>query len=87
MVSITSEDPGTWTASDARIEVVEAGGTEATVSLSIEANGQLTPMPLGSQAPVATDGFQGSGAYTCVGGVLTIHVEDGGIPITAVFDR
>lgn len=87
VVTITSEDPGTWIANDARIQVVEAGGSEATVSLAIEVGDQLTPMPVGSQVPVETDGFQGSGAYTCVGDVLTIHVDDEGIPITAVFDR
>ena len=87
VMTITSEDPGTWTADAERIEVIETGGTEALVSMAIEVNGQLMPMPVGSQVPVDTAGFQGAGAYTCVGDVLTIFVEDEAIPVTAVFDR
>lgn len=88
VTTISSEDPGTYTATESEIAVSDAGG-EATVRLQIDVGGTLQDLPTGGNQTVGADALSGEGTYVCSGDVLTLNVVDEGFPdgLEAVWDR
>ena len=88
VTTISSEDPGTYTATESEIAVSDAGG-EATVRLQIDVGGTLQDLPTGGNQTVGADALSGEGTYVCSGDVLTLNVVDEGFPdgLEAVWNR
>ena len=82
VILIDSVDPGTWSATETEVSVVDFGG-EATVTLGIEVDGQIRPLPVAMPQTPATASFSGAAPYTCDGGVLTATFDG----VVATFDR
>lgn len=83
VVEISSVDPGTWSADGTTLEVIESGGGDATVSLAIEIDGALRPLPVGGSQEVGTDAFGGSGPYTCTSATFEATFQG----VTSTWDR
>lgn len=86
VVVISSDDPGVWSATDHTLTIDESA-SNAVVSLYVEVDGQLTPLPVGTSIPVNTEAMSGAGTYECIDDVLYLTVNTDRGPMTVVSDR
>jgi len=81
VTTISSTDPGSWSVAGDQLTIIDEG-SEADVKFEFIVDGVSTPFPGGTNT-VNSDGFSGTGPFSCVNNVLEFTGPEG---VTATFD-
>lgn len=84
----TSEETGTWEADGSIVVHTPVGGSDAVISVWLEVDGALLPLPGGQEIAMAGPGISGTGIIECPSAnLLLMHVQTDEGPLTATLNR
>lgn len=86
VIVISGSETGTWNAADSTLSIESDGGA-AEVSLFLEIDGALTPVPFGVEVPVDIEAVTGTGSFECDGDLLTVTITTEEGPFVTTWDR